>query len=88
MLLVRMVGKLRFEHENACSLGPIFFLAETAEWKLAHSGVFAVVGQAFDDCEAWTAVGAGDKEIFVTWVLWVTQLSQAFVADGDVWRYN
>ena len=64
----------------------VFFLAEAAKGKLAHGGVFAVVGQPFDDCEAWTAVGTGDKEVFVTRVFWVAQFCEAFVADGDVWR--
>ena len=66
----------------------VLFLAEAAQRKLAHSGVFSVVGQPLDDGEAWTAVGAGDEEVFVAWVFWVAQFSEAFVADGDVWRYD
>ena len=42
----------------------ILFLAKTTQRKLAHGGVFSVVGQALDDCEAWTAICAGNKEVF------------------------
>ena len=63
----------------------VLALAEAAERKLAHGGVFSVVGQAFDDGEAWSAVGAGDKEVVVTGVFGVAEFSEAFVADGDVW---
>ena len=65
----------------------VFFLAEAAERKLAHSCVFAVVRQVLDDRKAWTAIGTGDKEVFVTGVFWVAQFCEAFVADGNV-RWN
>jgi hypothetical protein len=50
----------------------IFFLAETAQRKLTHGGVFSVVGQALDNGKAWTTVGASDKEIFKTLIFGVT----------------
>ena len=64
----------------------ILFLAETAQRKLAHGGVFSVVGQALDDGEAWSAVGAGDKEVVVAGVFGVAEFFEALVADGDVRR--
>ena len=57
----------------------VFALAEAAEGELAHGGVFSVVRQPLDDCEAWSAVGAGDKEVVEAWVFGVTELAKAFL---------
>ena len=62
----------------------VLFLAETAERKLAHGGVFSVIGQALDDGEAWSAVGACDEEILEAGVFGVAEFLEALVADGDV----
>ena len=64
----------------------VLFLAETAQRKLAHGGVFSVVGQALDDREAWTTIGAGNKEVLEPWVFGVAEFVEALVADGDVGR--
>ena len=66
----------------------VFFLAETAERKLAHGGVFAVVRQPFDYGESWSAVDASDEEVVEAWVVWVAEFPQAVAADGAVRRHH
>ena len=66
----------------------VLFLAEAAHGELAHGGVFSVVGELFDDGEAWSAVSAGDKEVVMAWVVWVAEFLEALVADGDVGGYD
>ena len=51
----------------------VLFFAEATERKLFHGGVFSVVGQAFDDGESGSAVGASDEEVFETGVVGVSE---------------
>ena len=49
----------------------ILLLAKTAQWKLAHCGVFPVVGQALDYSEARTAICAGNEKVLKAWIPWI-----------------
>jgi hypothetical protein len=66
----------------------VILLAEAAHGELAHGGVFAVVRQALNYGEAWSAVGACDEEVLVPVVFRISEFAQAIVAYGDVWRDN
>ena len=64
----------------------ILLLAKTPQRKLAHCGVFSVVGQALDYSEAWTAICAGIEKVFKSGVFGVAKFFEACVADGYVGR--
>ena len=53
----------------------VFGSAEVANRKVSHRRVLAVVRELFDDGEPWSAVRAGDEEIIVSGVFWITQFS-------------
>ena len=62
-------------------------MTEAAHGEVSHRGVFAVVWKLVDDGVSWSAVRAGDEEIIVSSIFWLSEFGEAFVAYGDV-RWN
>ncbi len=71
--------------ESAIRWVGVFALAVGAEWKTRHGCLRSVVGDVFDDGEAWAAVGAVDEGIVIAAVSRVEEFAQTVGADGDVW---
>ena len=62
----------------------VLALAEVTHMEVAHSSVFAVVGQLLDYRVAWSTVSAGDEKIVVSPVTVLSELCEAFWANGYV----
>ena len=61
-------------------------MAKTAQRKLAHCGVFPVVGQALNYSEARTAICAGNEKVLKARVFGVAKFFEALGTDGYVRR--
>jgi hypothetical protein len=62
----------------------IFALAFRAHHKALHRGVSAIVGQRFDDREAWTAIRAIGERVTKATIIGIENFAQTIAAGGDV----
>jgi hypothetical protein len=64
----------------------IFRLALGTHLEIAHRGLRAVIGHAFNYGKAWTAIGAVGEGITVAAIFRIQQLIKASLAGSDIWR--
>jgi hypothetical protein len=64
----------------------IFRLALGTHLEIAHRGLSAVIGHAFNYGKAWTAIGAVGEGITVAAIFRIQQLIKASLAGSDIWR--
>src|SRR5215216_2392856 len=62
----------------------IFSFAIGTHRKRCHRGLWAVIGNVFDNSETWPTVGAVDERVSVAPIVRVEYLTQAIRADGNI----
>jgi len=77
-------GRQSARRESGDPEGSHILRGTQGNFKVAHSRSRPIVGNIFNDREAWTAVGAIYERILVPPVPRVKQFSQAVVASSDV----